>query len=253
MVTDVLQNGRLYVLDIGRKVYFERLQKHVPAQCDWAAHQTFGLDQNVAIIADPYVEESDEEITSEKSRDSFLQEQLPEASVEMEPTAPVPSRTIQIRTQTALELGVLRRLFSHFGYQSESESETEPIEQPVGEVQQPVVFPDLHDLEPLFSDQEEVLPEPARSLIPSPTGTSEPLLSNPALTDTLSNFPLLSSRACSSEGPEPAEENEPRERTDREIEAPGQSLATSTTPDRTFRRRDRPRCRPPVRRRRNAT
>ena len=76
-VTDVLQDGRLYVLDTGQKVHFERLKKHVPAPWDWAAHQPFGLDQNVAIIADPYVEESNEEITSDISRDSFLPQQLP--------------------------------------------------------------------------------------------------------------------------------------------------------------------------------
>ena len=190
-VTDVLQDGRLYVLDTGQKVRFERLKKHVPAPWDWAAHQPFGLDQNVAIIADPYVEESNEKITSDISQDSFLPEQLPEASFEMEPTRPVPPRTIQTRTQTALEQGIPRRRFSHFGYPTDSE----PVEQPVGETQQPVVFPELDHVEPLFSDQEEVLPEPPRSLIPSPSGTSAPLLFNPALTDTLSNFPFFRSQA----------------------------------------------------------
>ena len=102
-VTVVLQDGRLYVLDTGQKVHFERLKKHVPAPRDWAAYQPFGLDQNVAIIADQYVEESHEEITSDISRDSFLPEQLPEASFELEPTRPVPPRTIQNRTQTAHE------------------------------------------------------------------------------------------------------------------------------------------------------
>ena len=55
-VTDVLQDGRLYVLGTGQKVHFERLKNHVPATWDWATHQPFGLDQSVAIIADPYVE-----------------------------------------------------------------------------------------------------------------------------------------------------------------------------------------------------
>ena len=54
------------------------------------------------------------------------------------------------------------------------------------------MFPELDDLEPLLSDQEEIQSETlARSLIPSPSGTSAPLLSNPSLTDTLSNFSLL--------------------------------------------------------------
>ena len=102
-VTDVLQDGRLYVLHTGQKVHYERLKKHVPAPWDWATHQPFGLDQNVAIITDPFVEESNEEITSDISRDSFLPEQLPEASFELEPTRPVPPRTIQTCTQTALD------------------------------------------------------------------------------------------------------------------------------------------------------
>ena len=184
----MLQDGRLYVLNTGQKVHFERLKKHVPAPWDWATHQSFGPDQNVAIIADPYAEESNEEITSDISRDSFFPEQLPEASFEMKPTATIPPRTIQTRTQSAC------RRFSHFGYPSESESDQEPIELPPAETQQPVVFPDIDDLEPLFSDQEEVLPEPPQSLIPSPSGTSAPLLSNPALTDTLSNFLKMAAR-----------------------------------------------------------
>ena len=177
---------------------FERLKKHVPAPWDWATQQPFGPDQNVAIIADSNAEESNEEITSDISRDSFLPEQLPEASFEMEPTAPIPPSTIQTRTQSALQQGIPRRRFCHFGYPSESESDQEPIELPPAETQQPVVFPDIDDLEPLFSDQKEVLPEPPQSLLHSPSGTSAPLLSNPALTDTLSNFPLYSSQNGSS-------------------------------------------------------
>ena len=252
-VTDVLQDGRLYVLDTGQKVHFERLKKHVPAPWDWAAHQPFGLDQNVAIVADPYVEESNEEITSDISQDSFLPEQLPEASFEMEPTAPVPPRTIQTRTQSALERGIPRRRFSHFGYPSESESDREPMDQPIEEPQQPMIHPDIDDLEPLYSDQEEVLPEPAPSLVPSPSGTSAPLLSNPALTDTLSNFPLFSSRAGSSVGLELAEEAESQEGTDREIQEPGQSMETLPSSGRTATRRGRPRGRPPGRRRGSTT
>ena len=67
-VADVLRDGRLYVLDTGQKVHFERLKKHVPARWDWAAHQPYVSDHNVAIIADPYVEESHEEKASDISR-----------------------------------------------------------------------------------------------------------------------------------------------------------------------------------------
>ena len=126
-ITNVLQDGRLYGLDTGQKVHYERLKKHAPAPWDWATHQLFGQDQNVAIVADPYVEESNEEI----SRDSFLPEQLPEASFELEPTRPVPPRTIQTRTQTALEQGIPRRRFSHFDYPSDSDSEPAITEPPI--------------------------------------------------------------------------------------------------------------------------
>ena len=188
----MLQDGRLYVLNTGQKVHYERLKKHAPAPWDWTTQQPFGPDQNVAIIADAYVEESNEEIASDISRDSFLPEQLPEASFELEPTRPVPPRTIQTRTQTALEQGVPRRRFSQFGNPSESESETEATEPPPMNSPSQVVFPELDDLEPLFSDREEIQPPILiESLIPSPSGTSAPLLSNPSLTDTLSNFPLF--------------------------------------------------------------
>ena len=171
----------------------------------------------------------------------------------MEPTAPVPPRTIQTPTQTALEHRIPRRRFSFFGYPSESESEHESIEQRGEEIQQPVVFPEQDDSEPLFSDREEILSEPASSLLPPLTVSSAPLLSSPALTDTLSNFPLFSSRASSSREPEPAEEDKPQEGIDVEDQPPGRSQETSLTSDGTVRGRGRPRCRPPGCRRVSAT
>ena len=170
----------------------------------------------------------------------------------MEPTAPIPPRTIQTRTKSALQRGIPRRRFSHFGYPSESELDQEPTEQPITEAQQPMVFPDIDDLEPLFSDQEEILTEPP-SLIPSPSGTSEPLLSSPALTDTLSNFPLFGSQNSGSRRPEADEEVEPREETNREQQEPNRDAIVSPTPGRTANRRGRPRGRPPGRTRRGTT
>ena len=138
------------------------------------------------------MEESNEEIASDISRDSFLPEQLPEASFELEPTRPIPPCFIQMPTQTALEQGIPRRRFSQFGYPSESESEAEAAAPPPMNSPSQVVFSELDDLEPLFSDQEEIQPPTLiESFIPSPSGTSAPLLSNPSLTDTLSIFPLF--------------------------------------------------------------
>ena len=244
-VTDVLQDGRLYVLDTGQKVHYERLKKHVPAPWDWTTYQPFGLDQNVAIIADPYVEDTNEEITSDISRDCFLPEQLPEASFEMEPTRPVPPHTIQTRTQTALEQGVPRRRFSQFGYPSESDSEAEAAGPPPMTSPSQVVFPEVDDLEPLFSDQDEILPPILiESLIPSPSGTSAPLLSNPSLTDTLSNFPLFNQQTTHPNEPtDPIQATEPLESND----GPDDQIANPNPPPTTTTRSGRPRGRPPGR------
>ena len=234
-VTDVLQDGRLYVLDTGQKVHYERLKKHVPAPWDWTTYQPFRLDQNVAIIADPYVEDTNEEITSDISRDSFLPEQLPEASFEMEPTRPVHPRTIQARTQTALEQGVPRRRFSQIGYPSESDSEAEAAGPPPMTSPSQVVFPEVDDLEPLFPDQDEILPPTLiESLIPSPSGTSAPLLSNPSLTDTLSNFPLFNQQTTHPNEPtDPIQATEPLESND----GPDDQIANPNPPPTTSTRR----------------
>ena len=245
-VTNVLQDGRLYVLDTGQKVHYERLKKHVPAPWDWTTYQPFGLDQNVAIIADPYVEDTNEEITSDISRDSFLPEQLPEASFEMEPTRPVPPRTIQTRTQTALGQGVPRRRFSQFDDPSESDSEAEAAEPSPMTPPSQVVFPEVDDLEPLFSDQDEILPPTLiESLIPSPSGTSAPLLSNPSLTDTLSNFPLFNQQTTHPNDPtDPIQATEPLKNND----GPDHQIANPNPPPTTTTRRGQPRGRPPARR-----
>ena len=92
------------------------------------------------------------------------------------------------------------------------------------------------------------MPEPAPSLMPSPSGTSAPLLSNPGLTDTLNKFPLFSFGAGSSVGLELVEEAEPQEGTDREFQEQGQSIKTLPTSGKTTSGRGRQRSRPPGRR-----
>ena len=106
------------------------------------------------------------------------------------------------------------------------------------------MFPDLDDLEPLYSDQEEVQPAAPPSLIPSPSGTSAPLLSNPSLTDTLSNFPLYGPR---SEDPISPVEIKPPSGTEGEEEMVHRSPVQCSTQPGTTNRRGRPRGRPPGR------
>ena len=86
------------------------------------------------------MQEKHEEFASDISRDRFLLEQLPEASFELEPTRPVPPRTIQTRTQTALVQGIPRLIFSHFGYPSKWESDQQVTETPNLDLAQQVLF-----------------------------------------------------------------------------------------------------------------
>ena len=183
-MTDVLQEGRLYVLDTGQKVHYERMKKHVPAPWEWAAHQPFRPNENIAIIADPYVEENQEEITSDISQESYLPEQLDPASPGVpEPSAP-PPRRIQTRTQTALQEGRPRRRFSHYGYSSESEPDEErevDVEMPTpqnggrntqGELEE-YFFSD-NPLEPLFPEEEAFPPVGTHAEEGIPTESSVP-------------------------------------------------------------------------------
>ena len=150
-------------------------------------------------------------------------------------------------TQTALEQGVPRRRFSQYGYPSESDSQAEAPEPPPMTSPPPqVVFPEVDDLEPLFSDQEEKLPPTlTESLIPSPSGTSAPLLSNPSLTDTLSNFPLFNQHTKDPNEPtDPIQTTEPQEHN----VGPDNQITSQNPPPTTTNRRGRPRGRPPGRR-----
>ena len=123
-------------------------------------------------------------------------------------------------------------------------------ESPVPDSIPQAVFSELDDLEPLYSDQGEIQPEthPDRSLVPSPSGTSTPLLSNPSLTDTLSNFTLFDPQAEQPSGPELPAETEPPRETDEEGKTSCRNLAQYSTKPSIVNHRGRPRGRPPGRR-----
>ena len=87
-VTDVLPDGRLFVLDTGQKVHFERLKKHVPAPWKTAMakkYPTYRVTHS---------------FQSNRQRHHLRLNQ---------PRMP---RTIQTRTQSALEQGIPRGQFS---------------------------------------------------------------------------------------------------------------------------------------------
>ena len=109
------------------------------------------------------------------------------------------------------------------------------------------VSPELDDLEPLYSDQEEIQPETlTRSLKPSPSGTSAPFLSKPSLTDTLSNFPLSPSQARNPNEPGPSAPTEqPQETYDEDESQNPEPYSLPVQPNNTSKR-GRPRRRPLV-------
>ena len=214
----ILQDGRVYILDTGQKVHFERLKPHSSGPLEFAATP---LDTgDIAVVMHPEPECSVEQVNDNVSKPSYVSERLlSEASV-----ASLPSRQrhwMDTRLRTKLRAGGTRQHYQQFDYStSETDDETSgamfPIPkpspqqvqvQPADVVEDPV-GPDLLSdtsmldyLPQLFSDH-----EPRRSPSPqlspsdnptelSPLGTSAPLLTHPSLTDYLSNYPLWPNHA----------------------------------------------------------
>ena len=201
-----LQDGRVYILDTGQKVHFERLKPHNSGPLEFVATP---LDNG-----DPEPEHSIEPINDDCSKFSYNTEQLlSEAS-----NASLPSRQrhwMDTRLRTKLRAGGTRQHYQHFDHSmSDTDEETSramlPIltyspqqnkAQPPPEAINGLPAPDslsvvsmLSCLPQLFSDH-----EPMRS--PSPqisqssntpelslAGTSAPLLTQPSLTNYLSNY-----------------------------------------------------------------
>ena len=82
----MLQEGRVYILDTGQKVHFERLKPHHGGPTEWAAVPAHNGE--VAIIMDPDPEQSLDEVPDDVSRPSYrAKEPISEAS-----NASLPSR-----------------------------------------------------------------------------------------------------------------------------------------------------------------
>ena len=217
-VVHTLQDGRVYILDTGQKVHFERLKLHNSGPLEFVATP---LDTgDVAVVMVPEPEHSIEPINDDCSKLSYKSEQLlSEAS-----NASLPSRQRQwmdTRLRTKLRAGGTRQHYQHFDYStSETDEEThkEMLPIPTYSPQQihtqshpeaitdssaPDLLSDvsmLSGLPQLFSDH-----EPMRSPSPhisqssktpelSSMGTSAPLLTQPSLTDYLSNYLLWPDR-----------------------------------------------------------
>ena len=215
-VARVLQEGRVYILDTGQKVHFERLKPHSGGPTEWAAVPAHNGE--VAIIMDPDPEQSHEEVRDDASQPSYrAEEPISEAS-----NASLPSRQrhwMDTRLRTRMRAGGSRLHYQQFDYSS-TESDNERSDVLLSSVQantdesailsshvdEPAPFPEipispLPAMEALFSENEAVpdvldiapnptIHAPTESAGTSLTGTSAPLLTNPSLTDMLSNFPI---------------------------------------------------------------
>ena len=202
-VVHVLQDGRVYILDPGQKVHFERLKPHHGGPTEFVALPS-GSDE-VVVVMDPEPEHSAEEIRDDCSQPSYREEEpLSEAS-----DVSLPSRRrhwMDTRLRTRMRAGGSRLHYQQFDYSSSdsersrsddllSDARDHSQEEPPALFQasmppdeQPRSFEPANDYEFPFLSESEVIPEvPQSQDIPVATGeaevslagTSAPLLTNP--------------------------------------------------------------------------
>ena len=203
-VVQVFQDGRVYVLDTGQKVHFERLKLHHSGPLELAAaHADSG---EVVVLMEPEPARSVDVVADDKSLPSYKTEQLLSEASDVS----LPSRRrhwMDTRLRTKLRAGGSRMHYQQFDYStSGTDEELSDVMLPVPP--DPVDADQVEPEVPLPSSDQSVSPtrqlpqlffdhERARS--PSPQvsshekqssllGTSASLLTNPSLTDFLSNY-----------------------------------------------------------------
>ena len=214
-VVRVLQDGRVYILDSGQKVHFERLKPHHGGPTEFVALPAGNGE--VVVVMDPEPEHSAEEILDDCSQPPYRKEEpLSEAS-----DVSLPSRRrhwMDTRLRTRMRAGGSRLHYQQFDYStSDPERERsadllsdEPnpseaelpalVDASVPPDEQPMSHkPAFNDQLPLFSEP-EVIPDAAQTQDASTAtteaqvslaGTSAPLLTNPSLTDVPVSVPPL--------------------------------------------------------------
>ena len=210
-VVHTLQDGRVYILDTGQK-------PHNSGPLELVATPRDTGDR--AVLMDPEPEHSIEPINDDCSKLSYKSEQLlSEAS-----NASLPSQQphwMDTRLRTKLRAGGTRQHYQKFEYStSDTDEEThdEMLPIPIYSPQQihtqshpeaitdpstPDLLSDvsmLSGLAQLFSDHEPMrspsphISQSSKSPELFPMGSSAPLLTQPSLTDYLSNYPLWPDR-----------------------------------------------------------
>ena len=205
-VVQVFQEGRVYVLDTGQKVHFERLKPHHSGPLELAAAQADSGE--IVVLMDPDPEHSIDVIDDDKSQPSYKTEQLLSEASDVS----LPSRKrhwMDTRSRTKLRAGGFRMHYQQFDYStSGTDDELSEVMLPIppdpvnadrmepGVPQSPSdqsVSP-THRLPQLFSDHERARSPSPRVSSPerrsSLVGASAPLLTNPSLTSFLNNYPI---------------------------------------------------------------
>ena len=225
-IVHTLQDRIVYILDTGQKVHFERLKPHNSGPLEFAA--TLLDTSDIAVVMDSEPERSVETINDDCSKPSYKTEQLLSEASDVS----LPSRQrhwMDTRLRTKLRAGRNRQHYQQFDYYtSGTDDETSGARLPIPtyspqQVQNqppPVVIGDplapdsLSDvsmfscLPQLFSDHEPMRsPSPQISQsyttldILSLTVTFAPLLTQPSLSDYLSNYSLWPHQAKDSTAP----------------------------------------------------
>ena len=205
-VVQVFQDGPAYVLDTGKKVHFELLKPHHSGPLELAAaHADSG---EVVVLMDPEPERSVDVVDDDKSLSSYKPEQLLSEASDVS----LPSRRrhwMDTRLRTKLRAGGSGMHYQQFDYStSGTDDELSDVMLPVppdpvdADQAEPEAPPAASDqsisparlLPQLFSDHERVRsPSPQISSSDKESslpGTSASLLTNPSLTNFLSNYPI---------------------------------------------------------------
>ena len=205
-VVQVFQDGRVYVLDTGQKVHFERLKQHHSDPLELAAAPADSGE--VVVLMDPEPERSVDVVEDDKSLPSYRSEQLLSEASDVS----LPSRRrhwMDTRLRTKLRAGGSRMHYQQFDYStSGTDDELSDVMLPVppnpvdADQAEPEAPPAASDqsispariLPQLFSDHERMRsPSPQISSSDKESslpGTSASLLTNPSLTNFLSNYPI---------------------------------------------------------------
>ena len=204
-IVQVFQDGRVYVLDTGQNVHFERLKPHLSGPLELATAQADSGE--IVVLMDPDPERSVEAVDDDKSQASYKTEQLLSEASDVS----LPSRKqhwMDTRLRTKLRAGGSRMHYQQFDYStSGTDDELSEIMLPVPpdpvDVDRRELEPQLpsdqsisptHHLPQLFSDHERARSPSPRISSPRKTalltGNIGPTTDKSITNEFLKNYPI---------------------------------------------------------------